>query len=80
MIFACCWNFYQQGTDEYFLSYANVNKHLFTLEKLWVEIKCIFERKEYRSSLRRNISKGIWVSNNSLRTEEIFISSLIYTI
>ena len=40
----------------------------------------MFERKECRSPLKRDKSKG-WVSiTQSILTEEIFISSLFYTI
>ena len=38
-----------------------------------VEIKCIRERKEWRSLLKRNKPRGIWVIKNSLLSEEIFI-------
>ena len=71
----------------------NVNKHLFNLRKIKrVEMECILERKECRFLFKRNKPKGIWVSNNSLLTvswvsidnsmltEEVFISLLINTI
>ena len=44
-----------------------------------LKFNAFWEEKNWYS-LDKNKPKSIWVSNNSILTEEIFVSLLIYTI